>query len=158
PLLDPLCSTPRSSVSPPLTAPSPRCAVMLMTSLWAASWPPATPAPGAATGSTRSTFATTSSPHLGRGHVDCDHGDSLLHPLPREELLLDCSLCRMLRSWHRLRRYDPANLPAVLSVPASSLLCRCRQQWHPTPPRPRRANRLPPCRVPPQHRPHHRLH
>ncbi|KQK10682.1 sialyltransferase-like protein 1 isoform X1 [Brachypodium distachyon] len=53
-----------------------------------------------------------------RSHADHDH-DSLLHPLPREELLLDPSLRRSLRSWHRLRRHDPAvlrNLPSILSL------------------------------------------
>ncbi|KAF7031693.1 hypothetical protein CFC21_042980 [Triticum aestivum] len=61
-----------------------------------------------------------------RGHADRDHADSLLHPLPREELLLDPALRRALRSWHRLRRYDPAvlrDLPAVLSLPARIPSC-----------------------------------
>ncbi|CAM0883655.1 unnamed protein product [Alopecurus aequalis] len=61
-----------------------------------------------------------------RGHADRDHHDSLLHPLPREELLLDPTLRRALRSWHRLRRYDPAvlrDLPSTLSLPGRIPSC-----------------------------------
>ncbi|KAL6616408.1 hypothetical protein ACP70R_038678 [Stipagrostis hirtigluma subsp. patula] len=61
-----------------------------------------------------------------RGHrLDDDH-DTLLHPLPRQELLLDPSLRRSLRSWHRLRRYDPAvlrNLPSLLGLPGRIPSC-----------------------------------
>ncbi|KAL6840088.1 hypothetical protein ACP4OV_029898 [Aristida adscensionis] len=52
-------------------------------------------------------------------HPDDDH-DTLLHPLPRQELLLDPAVRRALRSWHRLRRYDPAvlrGLPSLLGLP-----------------------------------------
>ncbi|GJM92493.1 hypothetical protein PR202_ga08969 [Eleusine coracana subsp. coracana] len=55
-----------------------------------------------------------------------DH-DPLLHPLPRlEQLHLDPSLRRDLRSWHRLRRYDPSvlrNLPSLLSLPGRIPSC-----------------------------------
>uniref|UniRef100_A0ACD5W1H4 Uncharacterized protein n=1 Tax=Avena sativa TaxID=4498 RepID=A0ACD5W1H4_AVESA len=57
--------------------------------------------------------------HHGQHADDRDRHDSLLHPLPREELLLDPSLCRALRSWHRLRRYDATvlrDLPSTLSL------------------------------------------
>lgn len=60
-----------------------------------------------------------------RGHPDHDH-DPLLHPLPRQEQLLDPSLRRALRSWHRLRRHDPAvlrNLPSLLSLPGRIPSC-----------------------------------
>ncbi|KAL5228567.1 hypothetical protein ABZP36_016832 [Zizania latifolia] len=61
-----------------------------------------------------------------RGHYpDHDH-DPLLHPLPRQELLLDPILRRALRSWHRLRRHDPAvlrNLPSLLSLPGRIPSC-----------------------------------
>ncbi|KAG8078537.1 hypothetical protein GUJ93_ZPchr0007g3211 [Zizania palustris] len=58
-------------------------------------------------------------------HPDHDH-DPLLHPLPRQELLLDPSLRRALRSWHRLRRHDPTvlrNLPSLLSLPGRIPSC-----------------------------------
>ncbi|EAY76560.1 hypothetical protein OsI_04506 [Oryza sativa Indica Group] len=58
-------------------------------------------------------------------HPDHDH-DPLLHPLPRQELLLDPSLRRALRSWHRLRRHDPGvlrNLPSLLSLPGRIPSC-----------------------------------
>uniref|UniRef100_A0A0D9V807 Sialyltransferase-like protein n=1 Tax=Leersia perrieri TaxID=77586 RepID=A0A0D9V807_9ORYZ len=60
-------------------------------------------------------------------HPDHDHDhDPLLHPLPRHELLLDPSLRRALRSWHRLRRHDPSvlrNLPSILSLPSRISSC-----------------------------------
>lgn len=55
-----------------------------------------------------------------------DHHDPLLHPLPREGLLLDPALRRGLRAWHRLRRYDPSvlrTLPSALSLPARIPTC-----------------------------------
>uniref|UniRef100_A0ACD5VU40 Uncharacterized protein n=1 Tax=Avena sativa TaxID=4498 RepID=A0ACD5VU40_AVESA len=62
----------------------------------------------------------------GQQHAGRDHHDSLLHPLPREELLLDPSLRRALRAWHRLRRYDTAvlrDLPSTLSLPGRIPSC-----------------------------------
>ncbi|KAI5003703.1 hypothetical protein ZWY2020_030863 [Hordeum vulgare] len=73
-----------------------------------------------------------------------DHADSLLHPLPREAPPRP-SLRRALRSWHRLRRYDPAvlrDLPPCSPSRPHPLLRRRRQQQHPPPPRPRRPHRL----------------
>ncbi|KAK1626335.1 hypothetical protein QYE76_000650 [Lolium multiflorum] len=60
--------------------------------------------------------------HRRGGH----HHDPLLHPLPREGLLLDPALRRGLRAWHRLRRYDPSvlrSLPSALSLPARIPSC-----------------------------------
>jgi beta-1,6-galactosyltransferase len=62
-----------------------------------------------------------------RGHYpDHDH-DPLLHPLPRlEQLHIDPSLRRDLRSWHRLRRYDPSvlrSLHSLLSLPGRFPSC-----------------------------------
>ncbi|RLN24652.1 hypothetical protein C2845_PM07G29330 [Panicum miliaceum] len=65
-------------------------------------------------------------PRRGR-YPDEDH-DTLLHPLPRHEqqLHIDPALRRALRSWHRLRRYDPAvlgSLPSLLSLPGRIRSC-----------------------------------
>ncbi|XP_062207524.1 sialyltransferase-like protein 1 [Phragmites australis] len=62
-----------------------------------------------------------------RGHHPDDGHDTLLHPLPRQEQFhLDPALRRALRSWHRLRRYDPAvlrSLPSLLSLPGRIPSC-----------------------------------
>jgi len=65
-------------------------------------------------------------PRRGR-YPDEDH-DTLLHPLPRhdQQLHIDPALRRALRSWHRLRRYDPAvlgSLPSLLSLPGRIPSC-----------------------------------
>ncbi|AQK99308.1 Sialyltransferase-like protein 1 [Zea mays] len=62
-----------------------------------------------------------------RGRYPDDDHDILLHPLPRhEQLHIDPALRRDLRSWHRLRRYDPAvlaTLPSLLSIPGRIPSC-----------------------------------
>ncbi|KAM0872848.1 hypothetical protein ACQ4PT_038446 [Festuca glaucescens] len=117
--------------SPPSTAPSPRCAAT-SDDLLEGRLPVSLPRPRARAWRRDRLHPLHLRHHQfpvhrrGQQHADRDHHDSLLHPLPREELLLDPSLRRGLRAWHRLRHYDPAvlrDLPSALSLPGRIPSC-----------------------------------